>query len=81
MRNLHRSDKFEADIKSLDNSIRLRAKDAVDKIQKNPELGKPLRHELAGLFSEHFGGWRIIYGYDNENIYLLSRRKRKAAYK
>jgi mRNA-degrading endonuclease RelE of RelBE toxin-antitoxin system len=65
----------------LDNSIVLRAKKAVYKIQNKPELGKPLKNELVGFFSEHFGNFRIIYHYDKENIYLVRCVKRKEAYK
>ena len=81
MRKLQRTDEFKADIAALDNSVRLIAKKAVDKIQEKPELGKPLKHDLAGLKSEHFGGYRIIYWYDDENIYLLRCRKRKGVYR
>jgi mRNA-degrading endonuclease RelE of RelBE toxin-antitoxin system len=80
MRELHRQDQFKADIKKLDNSVRIRAKAAVDKIQEKPDLGKPLKHELASLFSEHFSIYRIIYRYGDKTIYLLRCQKRKNVY-
>ncbi len=80
MRFLHKTEMFREDIRSLDNSVILRAKKAVYKIQIKPELGKPLKNEFAGFFSEHFGNFRIIYRYDEENIYLVRCTKRKEAY-
>ena len=80
MRELHKTDEFKADIQALDNSIRIRAKKAVDKIQEKPELGKPLGNKLHKFFSEHFGGWRIVYKYDDENVYLYRCQKRKGVY-
>lgn len=81
MRVLHKTKKFKTDILALDNSVHIRAKKAVDKIQENPELGKPLGNVLHKFFSEHFGRWRIIYKYDDENVYLLACSKRKKVYK
>ena len=67
-------------MRKLDKSVRIRIEDAIDKIQEKPELGKPLKRELAGYFSEHVGGYRIIYQYDDEFVYLHRCRKRNAGY-
>lgn len=65
---------------ALDNSIKKRINKAVKKILEKPELGKPLKRELAGYFSEHVGGYRIIYRYDNRFVYLERCRKRDKGY-
>ncbi|HIH30469.1 TPA: type II toxin-antitoxin system RelE/ParE family toxin [Candidatus Micrarchaeota archaeon] len=77
---MHHSDEFESEFVSLDNSVKERINKAVKKILEKPELGKPLKSELAGCFSEHVGGYRIIYKYDDEFVYLLRCRKRKEGY-
>jgi len=81
MRKLVPTEKFSEELNSLDNSIKIRIVDAINgKIQKKPELGKPLRHDLACFFSEHVGKYRIIYQYDSGNVYLLRCRKRREGY-
>ena len=81
MRKLVPTEKFDEELNSLDNSTKTRIVDAInDKIQKKPELGKPLRRDLAGFFSERIGKYRIIYQYDDENVYLLRCRKRLEGY-
>jgi len=81
MRKLVPTEKFDEELNSLDNSMKMRIVDAInDKIQKKPELGKPLKHDLAGFFSEHIGKYRIIYQYDDNSVYLLRCRKRREGY-
>jgi len=53
---------------------------SITKIQEKPELGKPLKNELAGFFSERFGGYRIIYSFDDNSVYLHRCRKRSEGY-
>jgi len=48
---IDRTEQFDAEFNALDNSLRLRIIKAIEKIQEKPELGKPLRKELAGYFS------------------------------
>lgn len=74
------SDEFESEFISLDNSVKERINKAVKKILEKPELGKPLGNLLAHYFSEHIGGYRIIYQYDDNFVYLLRCRKRKEGY-
>ncbi len=80
MRKLAPTDRFNKELNSLDKSIGVRIADSISKIQEKPELGKPLKHELAGYFSEHVGGYRIIYQYDDKFIYLQRCRKRNDGY-
>jgi len=77
---IDRTEQFDAEFNALDNSLRLRIIKAIEKIQEKPELGKPLRKELAGYFSKHAGGMRIIYKYDENCVYLYFCRPRKFDY-
>ena len=81
MRKLVPTEKFGEELDSLDSAMKMRIIDAInDKIQKKPELGKPLRHDLAGFFSERVGKYRIIYQFDQNTVYLLRCRKRSNGY-
>lgn len=80
MRQLITEDKFREDVERLDNSVRLRILKAIDKILEKPELGKPLRRDLAGHCGEHVGGWRVIYEYDGQTVTLIRCRRRDESY-
>lgn len=80
MRRLLMEDRFREDLERLDNSVRIRILKAIDKICEKPELGKPLRNELAGHRGEHVGGWRVVYEYDEQTITLIRCRKREESY-
>jgi len=80
MRNLVPTDRFNDELNALDKSIRNRIANSISKIQEKPELGKPLKKELAGFFSEHVGGYRVIYRYDDKFVYLHRCRKRSKGY-
>lgn len=61
---------FEKDIKTLDGSLKLRLKKAIEKIMQTPQLGKPLKHN-SNTFSERIENRRLIYRIQNNNQILL----------
>ncbi len=40
-------------------------------LEKNPELGKPLTANLAGLWSLRFGDYRAIYAIKHNELVIL----------
>lgn len=48
-------------IEKLDTAIRQTIRRAVESLSRNPYLGKPLTHELSGLYSWRTSDYRIIY--------------------
>ena len=48
-------------LKKLDASVRGFIRKAVESLASNPERGKPLTHDLAGLRSLRASDYRIIY--------------------
>jgi len=48
-------------VEKLDASIRKLIRKAVESLAVNPERGKPLSHELAGLRSLRTSDYRVIY--------------------
>jgi|GEM_PF-3678013 len=71
----------EREFEKLDYSVAVKLKDIINKrILKNPEAGKPLRHNLFGLYKWTPGDWRIIYSYDSEKITIVSVGNRNKIY-
>ena len=81
MREIYYLGKFEDEFLSLDKSIQLRIDSAVDKLLDTPELGKPLKNELAGFRTKRVGSYRVIYKFDEKYVYLYACKKRKEVYK
>jgi len=72
---------FKNDIKKLkDKKITSNLEKIIEKIRKNPEIGKPLRYELSGLRSIRFSSFRIIYKIEGERVILLKFGHRKRVY-
>jgi mRNA interferase RelE/StbE len=42
-----------------------------NELEKNPQLGKPLTANLAGLWSLRFGDYRAIYQIKHEELIIL----------
>lgn len=53
----------------------------IDKILDNPEIGKPLTHNLKGERSVHIKPFRLVYTFENDKIVLLRFEHRKDVYK
>ena len=53
--------KVEATLRTLPPQIKRHIRGALEEIRGNPEIGKPLRDELAGLHSFRVRRFRIVY--------------------
>lgn len=61
MRRLRVPDDVARFLRGLHPGIERKVRAALDDILNNPEAGKALREELAGLRSYPVGRWRILY--------------------
>jgi mRNA interferase RelE/StbE len=82
MHNLFFSKEAEDFLKKLDKEIRLRIFKKLDSLKENPELGKPLTANLAGLWSLRVGDYRAVYQIDNNQllIFVIKIGHRKNVY-
>ena len=51
--------------------LRRQVDKGLERISKNPDLGKPLRGELKGIFSERVSTFRILYKVRKAKIEVL----------
>ena len=51
----------EAFVRRLHPIIKTKIRNAIDEIGNDPYLGKPLKDELAGLFSFRVSTYRVVY--------------------
>ncbi|MCX6748371.1 MAG: type II toxin-antitoxin system RelE/ParE family toxin [Candidatus Pacearchaeota archaeon] len=58
-------------LKKLDKPEQERILDKLEDLKKNPELGKPLTGNLAGLWSLRIGDYRAIYQIRNLELLIL----------
>ena len=71
MYNLLFSKEAEDFLKKLDREIRLRIFKKFESLKENPELGKPLTVNLAGLWSLRIGDYRAIYQIDKNQLFIF----------
>lgn len=65
------ADEAEDFLKKCDKSIGNRILDKLENLKTNPELGKPLTANLAGLWSLRIGDHRAIYQIKNNELVVL----------
>lgn len=58
-------------IEKLEEGLKLKVREAVEAIARNPYLGKPLTRELRGRWSYRFSDYRIIYEIYQKEIVVL----------
>jgi len=58
-------------LNKLDNNIKKRISSKIELLKANPELGKPLTANLAGLWSLRIGDFRVIYQIKNQELAIL----------
>lgn len=58
-------------LKKLDNSIKTRVINKIEKLKTQPDLGKPMTGQLAGLRSLRIGFYRAIYSIEHEKLSIL----------
>ncbi len=81
MPRLELSDRAKHQLRSLPPGVRGRLRDALTKIAVNPEGGKHLRGEFAGLRSWRIGVYRIIYQYSQGVIMVVTLGHRSTIYR
>ena len=75
------SDDFKNEIKKIrDNAVKEKIKKHIAKIVNNPEIGKPLRHDLKGERAVYIKPYRLIYSVASDTIYILRFEHRKDVY-
>jgi len=55
------TEEAKKNIEKLDSSVRKLIRKAIESLAVNPEKGKPLSHDLAGLRSLRTSDYRVIY--------------------
>ena len=74
--------KFEDEFKKVkDTAIKERIKKQIEKIIKNPEVGKSLRFGLKGERTVYIKSYRLIYSTVGDKLYLLRFEHRKKVYR
>lgn len=63
----------------LDGSMRPRLKAAIEKIVRQPQSGKPLKH-FSNVFSECVGPFRLIYKLEPDVLLLVCFKNRDEVY-
>jgi mRNA interferase RelE/StbE len=58
-------------IEQLDPSIKKIIQKAIDSLAQNPYKGKPLSHDLAGLYSYRTSDYRIIYKIEEGKLIII----------
>lgn len=74
------TENFSHTYSKLDKSIKERVDKSIKKILERPELGKPLKYELAGLRSEHVGKFRVVYEIKGNTVIFYTFEHRKKVY-
>jgi len=76
------SKEFRKDFgKIKDKSLRLKITKAITRLERNPDLGKPLKRSLKGHRRLRVGPFRIIYRVDGEKIVMNLFEHRSVIYK
>lgn len=75
------SNRFFKSYGKCDSHIKSLLDKLVQKILSNPELGKPLRYNLAGTRAERLGKFRVIYEQKGDFVIFHEFEHRKKVYK
>lgn len=54
-----------------DRSLYIRFLESFEEIRRNPDAGKPLRHQLKGLRSYRVGSYRILYRIHRDRLLIV----------
>ena len=64
-------DNFKKIIHKLDQSIKIKAKKQIEKVIKNPLVGKPMRNVRKGTREVYVKPYRLSYYFDEENDLII----------
>ena len=70
-------------LEKLDSRLKGQVEKGLHRISQNPKLGKPLRGELKGIWSERVATFRVLYKiYDHRvEVLILTVEHRKKVYR
>jgi mRNA-degrading endonuclease RelE of RelBE toxin-antitoxin system len=75
------TDKFEDDVKWIkDKGLKAKLQKQIDKITKNPDFEKPLRHGLRGEMTIYVRPYGLIFKVEGEKLLLLRFERRGNVY-
>ncbi|VVB67798.1 Uncharacterised protein [Candidatus Norongarragalina meridionalis] len=77
--NFEYSPEYEKDVKRPDKPMREQLLSKLEKIGKNPNVGKPMKHR-SNVFSERIGEKRLLYLVEGETVKLLCFKNRDEVY-
>lgn len=79
---VERTEEFRRDTSKVrDRLVQRRVEKMVHRILINPEVGKPLSHELKGLRSLRVPPFRLVYEVRGERVILHKFQHRKEVYR
>ncbi|KKU06018.1 MAG: hypothetical protein UX07_C0009G0022 [Parcubacteria group bacterium GW2011_GWA2_45_30] len=68
-------------LKQQDRALLTRVERSVEKVLENPEIGKPLRHNLKNNRRVHVGSFVLIYEIAGESVLLVDFAHHDKIYK
>lgn len=71
MYDVHWTDTAKKQYEKLTDRLRRQVDKSIERISKQPELGKPLRGELKGVFSERVSTFRILYKIRRSEVIIV----------
>ena len=75
------TNKFEDDVKGIrDKGLKDKLQKQIDKITRNPDFGKPLRHGLRGERTIYVKPYRLIFKVEGDSLLLLRFEHRGGVY-
>ncbi len=75
------TEKFEDDVKGMkDKGMKDKLQKQIDKITRNPDFGKPLRHGLHGELTIYVKPYRLIFKVEGDTLLLLRFEHRGNVY-
>ena len=73
--------KFEQEFKKIkDRATQDKIEKQIKKILKNPNVGKPLKHDLKGERRVYIKPFRLIYTFQRDRLILLKFEHRNGVY-
>ena len=80
VRPLQFSSPAQKSIAGLHPPLHTRIENALLEISTNPRVGKPLKGDLKGNYSQRVGDWRIVYSIEKSFVFVKDIRHRREVY-
>lgn len=69
------------EIRKLDRSLKERFYNAVERLARNPEVGKPLQYDYKGCRRMRIDPFRIVYKVKEDTVFIVAFDHRGVIYK